>query len=53
VVPPGPKKGARASRLLWGTDGSLYVTWEVWDYTLGTTAVTKQIDGRTLVFDKK
>lgn len=53
VAPPGPKTGARNSSMLWGRDGSLYVTWEVWDYTLGPQAVTKRIDGRTLVLDKK
>ena len=53
VAPPGPKTGARTSRLLWGSDGSLYVTWEVWDHTQGPMTVTKRIDGRTLVVDKK
>jgi hypothetical protein len=29
------------------------VTWEVWNYTGGPMAVTKRIDGRRLVLDKK
>ena len=51
--PPGPRKAARIPRLLWGRDGSLYVTWEIWDYALGPLALTKRIDSRTLVLDKK
>jgi hypothetical protein len=53
VAPPGPRKGARVPRVLWAKDQSLYVWWEVWDYTLGPLAVTKQIDGRILTPDKK
>ena len=53
VASPSPKTGARTSRLLWASDGSLFVTWEVWDHTQGPTTVPKRIDGRTLVLDKK
>jgi len=53
VEPPGPKKAARMPVVLWGADGSLYVAWEVWNYGSGPMAVTKRIDGRKLVFDKK
>ncbi len=53
VAPPGPKTSARAPSLLWGKDGALHIAWEIWDYALGPTAVTKRIDSRTLVLDKK
>ena len=54
VEPPGPQKtGARMPVVLWGVDGSLYVAWEVWNYAAGPMAVTRRIDGRKLVFDKK
>jgi hypothetical protein len=53
VEPPSQKKAVRQPVVLWGADGSLYVTWEVWNYTGGPMAVTKRIDGRRLVLDKK
>ena len=53
VAPPGQKKGARAVSLLWGRAGALYVAWEAWDYARGPLAATKQVDGRTLLLDKK
>jgi hypothetical protein len=53
VEPPSAKTGARMPVVLWGADGSLHVAWEVWNYAGGPLAVTKRIDGRTLVLDKK
>ncbi|HEV2055368.1 MAG TPA: sialidase family protein [Methylomirabilota bacterium] len=53
VAPPGQKKAARIPTVLWGRGGALYVAWEVWDYARGPLAVTKQVDGRTLLLDKK
>jgi hypothetical protein len=53
VEPPSSRKAARVPAVLWGTDGSLYVAWEVWNYAAGPMAVTKRIDGRKLVLDKK
>ena len=54
VEPPGPQKtAARMPVLLWGMDGFLYVAWEVWNYAAGPFAVTRRVDGRKLVFDKK
>ena len=53
IEPSGPKKGARLPVAVWAGDGSLQVAWEVWDYTAGPLAVTRRIDGRTVVLDKK
>ena len=53
IEPPGPRKAARLPTVLWGTDGSLHLAWEVWNYTGGPMAVTKRVDGRKLVLDKK
>jgi hypothetical protein len=53
VEAPTPKKGARLPVVLWATDGSLQVAWEVWNYLGGPLAVTKRVDGRTLALDKK
>jgi hypothetical protein len=53
VEPPSNKKAARQPAVLWGTDGSLYVAWEVWNYAAGPMSVTRRIDGRRLVLDKK
>ena len=53
VEPPSTKKAARLPVVLWAADGSLQVAWEVWNYLGGPLAVTKRIDGRTLVLDKK
>jgi hypothetical protein len=53
IEPPGPKKAVRMPTVLWAADGSLHVAWEVWNYTGGAMAVTKRIDGRKLVLDKK
>jgi hypothetical protein len=53
VAGPSGKKGARTPGLLWAKDGSLFVTWEVWDYTFGPQAVTKRVDGRQIAPDKK
>jgi len=39
--------------VLWDTDGSLHVAWEVWNYIGGIMAVAKRIEGRKLVLDKK
>lgn len=53
IEPPGPKKAVRLPSVVWGSDGSLYVAWEVWNYAGGNMAVAKRIDGRKLMFDKK
>jgi BNR repeat protein len=53
VAPPGQKKAARTPSVAWGPGGALYVAWQVSDFTQGPSAVTNQIDGRTLFPDKK
>lgn len=53
VEPAGPKKGSRTPMALWGSDGRLYLTWEVWDYSSGPMSVMKQVGSRVLVLDKK
>jgi hypothetical protein len=53
IEPPGPKKAVRIPAVLWDTDGSLYVAWEVWNYVGGVMAVAKRIDGRKVVLDRK
>ena len=53
VAAPAGKKAARVPGLLWAKNGSLYATWEVWDYTLGPQNVSRRIDGRTLSLDQK
>jgi len=53
VAPPGQKKAARIPTLLWARGGALYVAWEAWDFARGPMAVTKQVDGKTLLLDKK
>lgn len=53
VAPPARKKGARIPSVLWGKGGAVYVAWEVWDFTQGPSAVTKQIGSRVLFPDKK
>jgi len=53
VAPPGPKKGARTPALIWGKSGTLYVSWEVWNYELGPLSVTKGGGSRALAPDKK
>jgi hypothetical protein len=53
VEPPSPKKAAKQPVVLWATDGSLQVAWEVLNYLAGPLAPTKRIDGRTLVLNKK
>jgi hypothetical protein len=47
LTPPGQKAG-RLPDLLFGADGKLYAAWEVWDYSLGQSLVTKSVDGRVL-----
>jgi hypothetical protein len=53
VEGPSGKKGARSPVVMWATDGSLEVAWEVWDYTGGPLAPTRGIASRRLVLDKK
>ena len=53
VQGPSQRKGARMPVVMWATDGSLQVAWEVWDYAGGPLTPTRRIDGRTLVLDKK
>jgi Neuraminidase (sialidase) len=53
VAPPGPKKAMKQPVALWAADGSLQVAWEVLNYAAGPLAITKRIDGRTLVPDRK
>jgi hypothetical protein len=53
VEGPGPKRAARLPVILWTTDGSLQISWEVWDYVAGPLAVNKRIDGRKLRLDEK
>ena len=53
VEPPGTKKAVRLPVAVWTASGALQVAWEVWDYAAGPMAVTKRIDGRTIVPDKK
>ena len=53
VEGPSGKKGARGPVVMWATDGSLQIAWEVWDYTGGPLAPTRRIDTRTLVLEKK
>jgi hypothetical protein len=53
VEPPASKRAARLPVVHWGTDGALYVAWEAWNYASGPMAVTKRIDSRKLVLDKK
>jgi len=53
IEPPGQKKAVRLPVVVWAADGSLQVAWEVWDYAAGPMAVTKRIDGRAIVPDKK
>jgi len=48
VAPPGPKKAAHISSLLWGPGGALYVAWEEWDHTMGVAAIRKRVDGKVL-----
>jgi hypothetical protein len=52
VEGPNQKKGARQPAVMWAADGSLYVAWEVWDYTAGPLGATRRIDSRRLVLDK-
>lgn len=53
VAPPGPKKGARTPVLIWGKNGTLYVSWEVWNFELGQLSVTKGVGSRALAPGKK
>ena len=53
VEPAGPKKAARTPVVLWGKDGSVYLTWEVWNYAAGPMSISKRLDGRAMVVDKK
>ncbi len=53
VEPAGPKKAARTPAVLWGKNGTVYLTWEVWNYTAGPMNITKRLDGRAMVVDKK
>jgi hypothetical protein len=48
VAPPGQKKSARISSLLWGPGGALYVAWEEWDHTMGASNIRKRVNGRVL-----
>ncbi len=43
-----PKKADRLPQLFWGRSGQIYLAWEVWDYTLGPTGITKRIAIRSL-----
>jgi hypothetical protein len=53
VEGPSQKKGARQPAVMWATDGSLHVAWEIWDYTAGPLAPMRRIDSRRVVLDKK
>jgi len=53
VTPPSQRKGAKTPSVLWGKAGALYVAWEAWDYARGPAVAPKQVDGRTLLLDKK
>ena len=46
-------KGAKTPSLLWGKAGALYVAWETWDFARGPAVPPIQVDGRTLLLDKK
>jgi hypothetical protein len=53
VEPPGTKKAVRTPVVMWSKDGTVYLTWEVWNYTAGPMNITKRLDGRAMVVDKK
>ena len=53
VAPPGRKQAVRFPTVLWGGGGALYVAWEVWNYSRAPSVITKQVEGRTLLLDKK
>jgi hypothetical protein len=46
LTPVTPKQGARLPQLLWAKDGILYVAWEVWDFSQGSTRVARRVDSR-------
>jgi hypothetical protein len=48
-----PKLAARLPQLRWAPDGALYVAWEVWDHTAGSSNLAKRIDTKVLRFDKR
>jgi BNR repeat-like domain len=53
VEGPQGKKAARQPSMVWAADGSLYVAWEIWDYTGGPLAPTRGIGSRKIAVDKK
>lgn len=53
VEPPSQTKAARTPLLAWGSDGALYVAWQVWDFTQGSSVVAKRVGSRVLLPDKK
>jgi BNR repeat protein len=48
VNTPAPERAARLPDIIWGRDGLLYLTWEVWDFTPGAGHAIKKVDGRAL-----
>jgi hypothetical protein len=51
VTTPTQKRAYHYPELVWGSDGALHLTWQVWDMTQAPAHIGKQVQGRTLKLD--